>query len=129
MAHSADHKRADTPKVPAPDGRKLTNQLRRSASQVPEQSRPVHEPAPTAPDKRPDPITFLPPSLTVTVSEPLSRTLPLMVTALSPALRSEEHTSELQSQFHLVCRLLLEKKKNNLKPRSQIKKKIKTPNT
>src|SRR6267143_6542957 len=30
--------------------------------------------------------------------------------------RSEEHTSELQSQFHLVCRLLLEKKK---KPRKQ----------
>src|SRR5689334_23699110 len=27
--------------------------------------------------------------------------------------RSEEHTSELQSQFHLVCRLLLEKKKAN----------------
>src|SRR5689334_24241807 len=27
------------------------------------------------------------------------------------SLRSEEHTSELQSQFHLVCRLLLEKKK------------------
>src|SRR5438309_8064433 len=26
------------------------------------------------------------------------------------AVRSEEHTSELQSQFHLVCRLLLEKK-------------------
>src|SRR5689334_24391437 len=26
--------------------------------------------------------------------------------------RSEEHTSELQSQFHLVCRLLLEKKKD-----------------
>src|SRR5438309_8673448 len=26
-------------------------------------------------------------------------------------IRSEEHTSELQSQFHLVCRLLLEKKK------------------
>src|SRR5689334_24841179 len=26
-------------------------------------------------------------------------------------VRSEEHTSELQSQFHLVCRLLLEKKK------------------
>src|SRR5438552_9161097 len=28
-------------------------------------------------------------------------------------LRSEEHTSELQSPDHLVCRLLLEKKKNN----------------
>src|SRR5207253_6350791 len=27
--------------------------------------------------------------------------------------RSEEHTSELQSRGHLVCRLLLEKKKNN----------------
>src|SRR5690348_18110307 len=27
--------------------------------------------------------------------------------------RSEEHTSELQSPVHLVCRLLLEKKKNN----------------
>src|SRR5712692_77141 len=29
----------------------------------------------------------------------------------APTPRSEEHTSELQSQFHLVCRLLLEKKK------------------
>src|SRR5438309_8820993 len=28
--------------------------------------------------------------------------------------RSEEHTSELQSQFHLVCRLLLEKKNNKI---------------
>src|SRR5438309_8193566 len=28
--------------------------------------------------------------------------------------RSEEHTSELQSQFHLVCRLLLEKKKKKI---------------
>src|SRR5689334_24110689 len=34
--------------------------------------------------------------------------LPARVPAL--ARRSEEHTSELQSQFHLVCRLLLEKK-------------------
>src|SRR5258705_5795507 len=30
--------------------------------------------------------------------------------------RSEEHTSELQSLRHLVCRLLLEKKKNNRIP-------------
>src|SRR2546429_1597594 len=28
--------------------------------------------------------------------------------------RSEEHTSELQSRLHLVCRLLLEKKKNTI---------------
>src|SRR5438309_6136646 len=32
-------------------------------------------------------------------------------TASRATVRSEEHTSELQSQFHLVCRLLLEKKK------------------
>src|SRR2546430_10013604 len=31
-------------------------------------------------------------------------------------LRSEEHTSELQSQSNLVCRLLLEKKKNISRP-------------
>src|SRR2546425_7907261 len=31
----------------------------------------------------------------------------------SPRRRSEEHTSELQSLAYLVCRLLLEKKKNN----------------
>src|SRR5438309_2558678 len=37
--------------------------------------------------------------------------LELRVNALCPVKRSEEHTSELQSQFHLVCRLLLEKKK------------------
>src|SRR3989475_4685889 len=31
----------------------------------------------------------------------------------TPLTRSEEHTSELQSQSNLVCRLLLEKKKKN----------------
>src|SRR5258708_17884553 len=34
------------------------------------------------------------------------------MSAPSCAVRSEEHTSELQSPDHLVCRLLLEKKKN-----------------
>src|SRR2546422_4606089 len=34
-------------------------------------------------------------------------------------MRSEEHTSELQSRLHLVCRLLLEKKKKTKKPKSQ----------
>src|SRR5690625_7027964 len=33
----------------------------------------------------------------------------------SKGARSEEHTSELQSRGHLVCRLLLEKKKQNIK--------------
>src|SRR5437867_10708177 len=34
-----------------------------------------------------------------------------MKPCLAPAKRSEEHTSELQSPYDLVCRLLLEKKK------------------
>src|SRR2546422_2168873 len=33
--------------------------------------------------------------------------------------RSEEHTSELQSRLHLVCRLLLEKKKEDHTPRQR----------
>src|SRR6267143_5535156 len=36
--------------------------------------------------------------------------------------RSEEHTSELQSQFHLVCRLLLEKKKKMERGREKVGK-------
>src|SRR5690625_6338925 len=37
---------------------------------------------------------------------------PAIIVSKSPATRSEEHTSELQSRGHLVCRLLLEKKKD-----------------
>src|SRR5690554_7042541 len=44
--------------------------------------------------------------------------------ALRRDLRSEEHTSELQSRPHLVCRLLLEKKKKKTK-----KTKHNTPET
>src|SRR2546422_10542101 len=48
------------------------------------------------------------------------RSVRLSCTALprpttSPTPRSEEHTSELQSRLHLVCRLLLEKKKKKTK--------------
>src|SRR3712207_7359252 len=46
------------------------------------------------------------------------RTFPLIMQYnkidLPSALRSEEHTSELQSRQYLVCRLLLEKKKKKL---------------
>src|SRR3989442_8730763 len=35
--------------------------------------------------------------------------------SLGDCVRSEEHTSELQSRPHLVCRLLLEKKKKSLR--------------
>src|SRR2546426_7639646 len=37
----------------------------------------------------------------------------MVVAANAPLMRSEEHTSELQSPCNLVCRLLLEKKKIN----------------
>src|SRR3712207_7137764 len=53
-------------------------------------------------------------------AQPLSRAYPGgdgvhrdRVPVLEPGRRSEEHTSELQSRQYLVCRLLLEKKKNN----------------
>src|SRR2546429_6212327 len=38
--------------------------------------------------------------------------------AVRRAARSEEHTSELQSRLHIVCRLLLEKKKDRDRPGS-----------
>src|SRR5688572_32228002 len=46
----------------------------------------------------------------------LLRGLALPVAAWEHEVRSEEHTSELQSQSNLVCRLLLEKKKNYQNP-------------
>src|SRR2546430_8699833 len=49
------------------------------------------------------------------VTERVSTGLPKLDAMLGGGLlRSEEHTSELQSQSNLVCRLLLEKKKQNL---------------
>src|SRR5438309_5065372 len=55
-------------------------------------------------------------------SSPADRTTskrwPAAYSPFGPSSRSEEHTSELQSQFHLVCRLLLEKKKKQLPARS-----------
>src|SRR5687768_17750570 len=38
--------------------------------------------------------------------------------------RSEEHTSELQSRLHLVCRLLLEKKKKKMEDSVVVKKNV-----
>src|SRR2546430_7143738 len=43
----------------------------------------------------------------------LDRVVLIGASCSSKAARSEEHTSELQSQSNLVCRLLLEKKKNH----------------
>src|SRR6266550_5552867 len=56
----------------------------------------------------------------------VDRLLGLRVDRHRHAARSEEHTSELQSRLHLVCRLLLEKKKKHKKNKNQkIKKKKK----
>src|SRR2546422_6906811 len=48
-------------------------------------------------------------------SEPIVRP---MLRRLVQSARSEEHTSELQSRLHLVCRLLLEKKKKETMSRN-----------
>src|SRR2546422_8242186 len=47
-----------------------------------------------------------------TVKSRMAEALTQMNRILKP-MRSEEHTSELQSRLHLVCRLLLEKKKKD----------------
>src|SRR2546430_9676864 len=56
-----------------------------------------------------------------TTTPPVSLRRPPPERPIAPRLtepwRSEEHTSELQSQSNLVCRLLLEKKKNNRRRR------------
>src|SRR5262249_61709851 len=46
-----------------------------------------------------------------------------------PAVRSEEHTSELQSLTNLVCRLLLEKKKKKQKPTTTTEHSTIVPNS
>src|SRR5207249_11727721 len=66
-----------------------------------------------------DPIFPRPPlPASYPLGVPLMPTSPLLAILRHPgrtrgAVRSEEHTSELQSRFDLVCRLLLEKKKND----------------
>src|SRR5690348_17685206 len=66
------------------------------------------------------PYTTLFRSIRVFVEDRIDRAVPGAVVFLDKLLgrgdaaRSEEHTSELQSPVHLVCRLLLEKKKKNV---------------
>src|SRR3712207_6894591 len=50
------------------------------------------------------------------------QTAAILGTTGSGKSRSEEHTSELQSRQYLVCRLLLEKKKQRLPPTPRISK-------
>src|SRR5947209_15474918 len=50
----------------------------------------------------------------VTLATELPRRFDDREDAVHPGVRSEEHTSELQSRQYLVCRLLLEKKKDEV---------------
>src|SRR2546427_3026599 len=60
--------------------------------------------------------------------KPCSRTT-TGATAGAGAARSEEHTSELQSQSNLVCRLLLEKKKTSAGQVNQRHERMTSPDT
>src|SRR5438132_10724284 len=63
-------------------------------------------------------------------NEAPSALAPRVALQLAPTVcvRSEEHTSELQSHSDLVCRLLLEKKKKHKKQKKHKKKKCVVPN-
>src|SRR3712207_486550 len=83
-----------------------------------EPSARVRKPSPAMPEKWTN--ASFPPSSGVMKPKPFSSlnhlTTPVAIQHLltaGPMRRSEEHTSELQSRQYLVCRLLLEKKKNN----------------
>src|SRR5437868_13273575 len=70
--------------------------------------------------RRPPISTLFPYTTLFRSAHPISFTcrfswLPSRIVSVSPRFRSEEHTSELQSRFDLVCRLLLEKKKRKIK--------------
>src|SRR5688500_19667964 len=56
---------------------------------------------------------------TASITQPRTptRALPAPIFFSTSSIRSEEHTSELQSPCNLVCRLLLEKKKNTTEPK------------
>src|SRR5947209_13380544 len=63
-------------------------------------------------------VNRVPPGRRPSVKRPLPRTsplwrMPMLRSSRHSTTRSEEHTSELQSRQYLVCRLLLEKKKDD----------------
>src|SRR2546426_4844396 len=71
-----------------------TSPLARRTGATPGSGTPLHAPAPVPSNRTSEPTTAI----------------------QTGALRSEEHTSELQSPCNLVCRLLLEKKKTSCPP-------------
>src|SRR2546422_6181565 len=95
-------------KAPAgkPAIRKKAKPLKKAAARKPAARRPAPKKEPAArqaPKPRPAAIPPTPPRGPLPGEE--------RVGFVTHYYRSEEHTSELQSRLHLVCRLLLEKKK------------------
>src|SRR2546422_2168970 len=83
--------------------------------------RAMSRPSPPRPAPRPCPLlrpTLPAVSASLTSSMKALEASPLIPQATATQ-RSEEHTSELQSRLHLVCRLLLEKKKTPQTKRSE----------
>src|SRR3712207_7451420 len=62
---------------------------------------------------------YLSGNLAISLIAGIATFIVLVVLGMPYAVRSEEHTSELQSRQYLVCRLLLEKKKNTSQPHSR----------
>src|SRR2546422_5533439 len=62
------------------------------------------------------------PTTSIPAASSISRPVATMSSAILRSLseRSEEHTSELQSRLHLVCRLLLEKKKKKIRTKQTL---------
>src|SRR3712207_8965455 len=89
---------------PAPGGAATATSLSSLHLQSPASGRRAHAPAP--PGQIPPATPASRDSASVTAAE---------------SRRSEEHTSELQSRQYLVCRLLLEKKKNPSHSRSPVR--------
>src|SRR2546422_8505281 len=73
-------------------------------SQLPTCTSPVAAGCPSTVFSEPNVVAFV-------MASPASQPRASVVAPTSAVQRSEEHTSELQSRLHLVCRLLLEKKK------------------
>src|SRR5438477_5689989 len=89
-----------------------------SLAPIPYNSRAMRRVSPNAnanPSASPTPVSHTPcnsTSLSTSIREaPRATRNPISRLVLLQGVRSEEHTSELQSHVNLVCRLLLEKKK------------------
>src|SRR5256885_4317268 len=93
----------------SPSASSCTSRAANSATVSPSSTTPRTRPRASMPRSRPRTVATTKPCTSTTTSFVPSSTA-------CPPQRSEEHTSELQSPCNLVCRLLLEKKKQPHRP-------------